>query len=128
MSRGDFLEEMILEEMGNDEKDKPDCDLLEERSRQRKEEGALFFWMRKLGPVRRDLSKATGQRSTAVLADAGGYLLGSPGIPLPAPCAAGAEQVLLRLCTLAASARGSSRLRDHSLLIRKCLGWHPAPI
>lgn len=31
--------------------------------------------------------KATGQRSAVELADAGAYLPGSPGIPLPVGCA-----------------------------------------
>ena len=80
-----------------------------------------------------DLFKATGQRSAAELVEAGAYLPGSPGIPLPLGCvqpppAVGARQVPLRLCTPAAAARGSSRSGDHGLCVRKCLGGHPTPM
>lgn len=90
VSREDFLEEVVLEKIGNGEKDQPDGDLQNEPSRHRKEQGALF-WVRTLGPVRRrDLFKATGQRSTAELAEAGGYLLGSPRVSWPVGGAADA--------------------------------------
>lgn len=119
VSREDFLEEVVLEKIGNGEKDQPDGDLQKQPSRHRKEQGALF-WVRTLGPVRRrDLSKATGQRSTAELAEAGATCSDHPGSPGPL----GVRQTL---CTPAASARGSSRFGDHRLLVKKYLGWRPA--
>ena len=68
----------------NDEKEQSGGDLEEETSCQSKQVGALFG-MRKLR--RCDLPKATGQGGTVELANAGGYLLGSPATPLASSCA-----------------------------------------